>query len=83
MVYFDQVLHANACQQYLATGMCNIIFEWARVCSASFQLVVVTGMQHGDKGLPSIILPGRGFLVKMPITVAALYILVKINIYIL
>ena len=55
MVYFDQVLHANACQQYLATGMCNIIFEWARDCSASFQLVVVTGMQHGDKGLPSII----------------------------
>ena len=26
MVYLDRVLHANACQHYLTTGMCNILF---------------------------------------------------------
>ena len=26
MVYFDQILHANACQHDLATGMCNSLF---------------------------------------------------------
>ena len=25
-VYFDQILHTNACQQYLITGICNSIF---------------------------------------------------------
>ena len=24
--YFDQVMHTNACQHYLTTGMCNILF---------------------------------------------------------
>ena len=28
-----------------------------------------TGMQYGDKGLPSIVLAGRGLLVKMLITI--------------
>ena len=27
MAYFDQVLHTNACQHYLTTGMCNILFD--------------------------------------------------------
>ena len=27
MAYFDQVLHKNACQNYLTTGMCNIFFD--------------------------------------------------------
>ena len=26
MVYFDQILHTNACQHYLITGMCNRVF---------------------------------------------------------
>ena len=26
MVYFDQILHTNACQHYLMTGMCNSPF---------------------------------------------------------
>ena len=27
MVYFDQILHTNACQHYLTTGMCNSLFD--------------------------------------------------------
>ena len=28
MVYFDHILHTNACQHYLTTGMCNSLFWW-------------------------------------------------------
>ena len=54
MVYFDQILHTNACQHYLTTGMRNSLFLMDEgllsIVSAGFgQLVkmLITLESHG------------------------------------
>ena len=52
MVYFYQILHTDACQQYLATGMCNSLFTDEDLLSIIFgcgQLVkmLITLELHG------------------------------------
>ena len=55
MVYFDQIMHTNACQNDLNTGLCNSLFA----CVTAFLM---------DDGLLSIISAGCCQLVKMLIT---------------
>ena len=77
MVYFDQILHTNACQHYLTTVMCNSLFDGRGFAGHHFS--PTTGMQNGDEALPNIILAGQRLLVKMLITLSrtAPYILIK------
>ena len=77
MVYLDQMLHTYLFEHCPATGMQNgeeflllnhMVYLDQMLHTYLFEHCPATGMQNGEESLPSIILGGRGILVKMLIT---------------
>ena len=44
-VYFDQILHTNACQYYLTTGMCNILIFILKKNKIKKNILVTLGFE--------------------------------------